>query len=227
MVARPPLSPLAVIKGLRTRYPPFVTALTWKTDWQLLVAVILSAQCTDARVNAVTPPLFKALPTMKDFATVPQAQLEALIFSTGFYKNKAKNIIGAANTILAHHNGTIPDTMAQLIAIPGVGRKTANVFLHVIHEKAEGVVVDTHIYRVSRRTGAATGNTPEHVEREIMANLQQKHWIEYGNLTIQHGREICHARTPDCPNCPLKTTCPSSRVVNSRRRNDSKSIAKR
>jgi len=213
MKSRPALEPLAVIKGLRKRYLPFVTALTWKSEWQLLVAVILSAQCTDERVNRVTPPLFKALPTMRDFATVPQATLEKLIFSTGFYKNKAKNIKAAASTIITKHNSSIPDSMEELVAIPGVGRKTANVFLHVIHKKAEGIVVDTHIYRVSKRTGAARGNTPEQVERSLIQSLPKKYWIEYGNLTIQHGREICYARKPDCSACPLKTTCPSSLVM--------------
>ncbi len=209
------LTPLAVIRGLRKRYPPFVTALTGKNEWQFLVAVMLSAQCTDARVNTVTPVLFKALPTMRDFVTVPQTKLEKLIFSTGFYRSKAKNIIAAAKTITTSHGGVIPATLSELIAIPGVGRKTANVFLHVIHKKAEGIVVDTHIYRVSRRTGAASGNTPEQVEREIIAALPKKYWIEYGNLTIQHGRELCHARKPDCANCPLKKVCPSSIVQGS------------
>ena len=209
------LTPLTVIRGLRKRYPPFVTALTWNDEWQLLVAVMLSAQCTDARVNTVTPVLFKTLPTMRDFVTVPQGNLEKLIFSTGFYKNKAKNIIAAAKTITTKHDRIIPNTMNELITIPGVGRKTANVFLHVIHKKVEGIVVDTHIYRVSRRTGVAKGNTPEQVEREVMAVLPKKYWIEYGNLTIQHGRELCHARKPDCANCPLKKVCPSSIVQSS------------
>lgn len=214
---RPPLTPLAVIKGLRKRYPPFVTALTWKTDWQLLVAVILSAQCTDERVNRVTPALFKALPTIKDFVHVPQLKLEKLIFSTGFYRSKAKNIKAAARTIIERHNGQVPATMDELVALPGVGRKTANVILHVVHEKTEGIVVDTHIYRVSKRTGAARGNTPEQIERNLMQSLSKRYWIEYGNLAIQHGRAICHARKPDCTRCPLKNTCPSSLTAKAKR----------
>jgi endonuclease-3 len=213
---RPPLTPLHVIQGLRKRYPPFVTALSWKDEWQLLVAVILSAQCTDERVNRVTPALFKALPTVQDFSTVPQTKLEKLIFSTGFYRSKAKNIQAAANAIIKHHGGAVPSTMAELVAIPGVGRKTANVFLHAVHKKAEGIVVDTHIYRVSRRTGAARGDTPEQVERDLMTRLPRRYWIEYGNLTIQHGRAVCHARKPNCAECPLKRRCPSSIATASR-----------
>lgn len=205
-----PTTPLAVLRALRRRYYLHTTALDYKNEWQLLVAIILSAQCTDARVNMVTPVLFKALPRVQDYVTVPQAKLEKLIYSTGFYRNKAKNIKAAASALVSEHKGKIPDSMDALVEIPGVGRKTANVFLRVAHEKAEGIVVDTHIFRVSRRTGAASGKTPEQVERELMEGLPRKHWIAYGDLAIQHGRVLCHARKPDCANCPLKTKCPSA-----------------
>ena len=204
------MKPLAVLKGLEKTYTPFVTALDYKTEWQLLVAIMLSAQCTDARVNRVTPVLFQALPNIDSFVRVPQAKLERLIFSTGFYKNKAKNIKAAAKKIGEEFDGKLPSSMEQLITIPGVGRKTANVFLQVVHNKAEGVVVDTHIYRVSKRTGVSSGNTAEQVEQDIMKALPKKYWILYGDLTIQHGRTICFARKPNCAGCPLNKQCPSA-----------------
>lgn len=204
------MSPLTVLEGLSKKYKSFTTALDYKTEWQFLVAIILSAQCTDNRVNKVTPVLFTALPEISDFASAPVTKIEKLIFSTGFYKNKAKNIKAAAQTILREYSGKIPDNMETLVKIPGVGRKTANVFLQVVHKKAEGIVVDTHIFRVSNRTGASKGKTPEQVEHELMRALPKKYWILYGNLAIQHGRVLCHARKPDCASCPLKTTCPSA-----------------
>lgn len=198
----------SVVKILSKHYSLHITALKYKTEWQLLVAIMLSAQCTDARVNKVTPILFKELPKVEDFAKIPNARLEKLIFSTGFYKAKTKNIKAAAKYLIAKHNSNVPSSMQELIKVPGVGRKTANVFLQVVHKKAEGVVVDTHIFRVSRRTGVSKANTAQQVEKDIMAQLPKKQWIAYGDLTIQHGRVICHARKPDCEHCPLKNTCP-------------------
>lgn len=199
-----------VLSGLAKKYDAHVTALSYGSEWELLVAVALSAQCTDARVNQVTPKLFKALPSIEDFARVRLPVLEKLIFSTGFYKSKARNLKAAASTILRDYHGIIPDSMEHLIRVPGVGRKTANVFLAVVHKKAEGITVDTHIFRVSRRTGAASGNTPEQVERALMAALPRKEWIRYADLAIQHGRVLCHARKPSCSACPLRKQCPSS-----------------
>ena len=199
-----------VIELLKREYPLHKTALGYRNEWQLLVAIILSAQCTDARVNQVTPPLFKELPEIKDFAKAPLKKIERLIFSTGFYKNKAKNIKAAAQKITGDFKGRIPDSMQELVTIPGVGRKTANVFLHVVHEKSEGVVVDTHIFRVSRRTGVSKGRTAEQVEREVMKQLPKRQWIAYGDYVIQHGRKICHARKPECGKCLLNKECPSA-----------------
>lgn len=204
------MSPLAVIRGLEKAYAPHVTALSYRNEWELLVAIVLSAQCTDARVNMVTPKLFAELPGVQDFARAPQARIEKLIYSTGFYKNKAKNLKAAAQKLAADYGGKLPDSMEELITIPGVGRKTANVFLHVVHRKAEGVVVDTHIFRVSKRTGVSAGKTAEQVERDVMRKLDKKYWILYGDLAIQHGRVICHARKPECSRCPLNKTCPSA-----------------
>ena len=202
------MTPLEVIRLLRKRYLLHKTSLVYRDEWQFLVAIILSAQCTDARVNLVTPGLFKALPRLNDFAAAPQKKLEQLIFSTGFYKNKARSIKGAAQTILEKYHGTIPNSMDELVTIPGVGRKTANVFLHVVHGKAEGVVVYTHIFRVSRRTGVSNGTSADQVERDVMRQLPKQHWIIYGDLVIQHGRKTCHARKPACRQCILNTRCP-------------------
>lgn len=199
-----------VIRLLRKEYSLHKTALGYGSEWQLLVAIILSAQCTDARVNIVTPGLFRELPGVRDFVVAPIKKIEKLIFSTGFYKNKARNIKAAAQKITGDFKGKIPDSMEKLITIPGVGRKTANVFLHVVHQKIEGVVVDTHIFRVSRRTGVSGGKTAEQVERDVMGQLPKKQWIAYGDYAIQHGRKICHARKPECGKCILSKECPSA-----------------
>jgi endonuclease-3 len=199
-----------VLRFLDERYPPLAVPLTHTNPWELLVAVILSAQCTDARVNTVTPALFAAYPTPQAMAGAPLARLEALVKPTGFYRNKAANLKACALAVATRHGGSVPATMAELVALPGVGRKTANVILHAVHDRAEGIVVDTHIFRVSRRTGAATGETPEQVERELMAALPRASWKRYGDVTIQHGRVTCHARKPACQECPLATRCPSS-----------------
>ncbi len=207
---RKPMKPLAVIKGLQGTYKEFKTPLTHTTDWQLLFAVLLSAQTTDANVNKVTAVLFKELPSVEAIANAPIRTLEQLVHSTGYYQAKAKNLKGAANAILKDFGGHIPHSMEQLITIPGVGRKTANVFLHVWHGIAEGVVVDTHIFRVSKRTGVSDGNTPQQVERDVMRTLAKEHWKEYADLTIQHGRQICEARKPRCDVCPINKQCPSA-----------------
>lgn len=208
---RAPLSARVVLRALDDHYPPIAVPLTHRSPWELLVAVILSAQCTDARVNTVTPALFRAYPTPRALANAAQADVEALVKPTGFYRMKAKNLIACARAVDARHGGVVPPTMPELIALPGFGRKTANVILHAVHDRAEGIVVDTHIFRVSRRTGAASGETPEHVERELMATLPKTAWKRYGDVAIQHGRVICHARTPACEQCPLRAKCPSSR----------------
>lgn len=203
---------LSLVKTLSKHYKLHKSALSYKSEWQLLVAIILSAQCTDAQVNKVTPALFKALPKVQDMSAVNQTKLEKLIFSTGFYKNKAKNVKAAAQHLIEKHEGKIPATMNELVKVPGVGRKTANVFLSVVHNKAEGVVIDTHIFRVSQRIGVSKGNTAEQVERDVMEQLPKRYWISYGDLVIQHGRKICHARKPDCVHCPLKKTCSSANL---------------
>ncbi len=207
---RAPLSAITVLRKLEPGYPPLATPLNYNNPWELLVAVILSAQCTDARVNLVTPELFAKLPGAAAMAKAPILTIEKLIHSTGFYKSKAKNLKACAQAVLNNHSGSIPESMRELIALPGVGRKTANVVQQVIHGRVEGIVVDTHIFRVSWRTGAATKSTPQQVERELMETLPKSKWQRYGEVAIQHGRVVCHARKPDCVNCPLMKTCPSS-----------------
>ena len=182
------------------------TELNYSSDFLLLIAVILSAQCTDKRVNLVTKKLFKELDTPEDFANVETAKLEKLIFSTGFYKNKAKNIIACSKEIVKR-GGQLPKTIEELTNLAGVGRKTANVVLSELHGISEGVVVDTHIFRVSTRLGITKGKTPEQVEKELMNILDKKDWIKYGNIMIQHGRTRCKSRKPDCENCEVKNIC--------------------
>jgi endonuclease-3 len=175
--------------------------------WELLVATILSAQCTDVRVNMVTPELFRRFPTPQKMAKATLPQLEALIRTTGFFHNKAKSIQGAARKIVSNFNGQVPQTLAELITIPGAARKTANVVLGVAYGKAEGVVVDTHVFRITHRLGLAKGETPQKVEQELMRILPQSCWIDFSHQIIHHGRQICEARKPKCDRCNLEQLC--------------------
>jgi endonuclease III len=199
----------AILKALDEAYPNVKCALTHRSPWELLVATILSAQCTDARVNIVTPELFKHFPTPAAMAKATLPQLEALIRTTGFYHNKAKSIQGAARKIIADFNGQVPQTLAELITIPGAARKTANVVLGVSFKKAEGVVVDTHVFRIAHRLGLAKGDTPQKVEQELMKVIPQDRWIDFSHQIIHHGRQICEARKPKCDRCNLEQLCHS------------------
>ena len=180
-----------------------------RSPWELLVATILSAQCTDVRVNLVTPELFRRFPTPAAMAKATLPQLEALIRSTGFFRNKAKSIQGAARKLISDFNGQLPRTLAEFITIPGAARKTASVVLGVCFNKAEGVVVDTHVFRIARRLGLAKAETPEKVERELMRILPQDRWIDFSHQIIQHGRQVCAARKPKCDRCNLEQLCSS------------------
>jgi len=200
----------AILKGLDEAYPAVECALTHKSPWELLVATILSAQCTDVRVNMVTPELFRRFPTPQKMAKATLPQLEAQIRTTGFFHNKAKSIQGAARKIIADFNGQVPQTLAELITIPGAARKTANVVLGVCFGKAEGVVVDTHVFRISRRLGLAKGDTPQKVEQELMQILPQSRWISFSHQIIHHGRAVCDARKPKCNRCNLEQLCNSN-----------------
>ena len=197
----------AILKGLDEAYPDVDCALTHRSPWELLVATILSAQCTDVRVNMVTPELFKRFPTPAAMAKAALPELEALIRTTGFFHNKAKSIQGAARKIIADFTGQVPQTLAELITIPGAARKTANVVLGVSFGKAEGVVVDTHVFRIARRLALAKGDTPQKVEQELMRVLPQDRWIAFSHQLIHHGRQVCIARKPKCDRCNLEQLC--------------------
>lgn len=199
-----------IVAILRENYPESRTALRHEDPFQLLVATILSAQCTDARVNMVTPSLFGKYPTAAHFARAKQAILEKEIRSTGFFRNKARNIIGAAKHIVAEHGGNVPDTMEELVALPGVARKTANIVLSSVYGKAEGIAVDTHVRRLSRRLGLSAEEDPVKIERDLMAIVPKGDWLDFNHLLVNHGRAICRAKKPRCPDCPLKRLCPSA-----------------
>ena len=195
---------------LRATYPDAECALVHHSPWELLVATILSAQCTDKRVNMVTPALFARYPTVEDFASASRVELEDAIRSTGFFRNKAKNIQGAARVILEKFGGAVPDTMAELLELPGVARKTANVVLGVAFAVADGVVVDTHVARLSQRLRFTREKDPKKIERDLMEFVPQPDWIVTGHLLIHHGRALCAARKPACGACPLQELCPSA-----------------
>ena len=199
----------AILKALDEAYPDAMCALDHRTPWELLVATILSAQCTDVRVNMVTPELFRRFPTPAAMAQASLPGLEELIRTTGFFRNKAKSIQGAARRIIADFGGEVPRTLAELITVPGAARKTANVVLGVCFGKAEGVVVDTHVFRIARRLELAKGDTPEKVEQELMQVLPRERWISFSHQVIQHGRKVCDARKPKCNECNLEPLCRS------------------
>jgi endonuclease-3 len=199
----------ALVAAFPKVYPDAHCELNFKTPLQLLVATILSAQCTDKRVNMVTPSLFARYRSAADFARARPAELEKAIQSTGFFRNKARSIRAAAAAIQTQHKGKVPQTMEELRALPGVGRKTANVVLGNAFSKNEGVVVDTHVARLSQRLGLTTHKDPEKIERDLMKLIQQKDWTNWSHWLIWHGRRRCFARKPDCPNCEVLKLCPS------------------
>jgi endonuclease-3 len=210
---RKPLAPervAGILDALAKSYPNVVCALNHTSAWELTVATILSAQCTDARVNLVTPALFKAYPTPKTMAAASLPEIEALIRTTGFFHNKAKSIQGAAKTVVEQFGNKVPQTMDELLQLPGVARKTANVVLGSFYEIAVGVVVDTHVLRLSRRLELTKNTTPEKVEQDLMKIIPQDRWIAFSHELIHHGRQICIARNPKCADCPLETLCNSA-----------------
>jgi endonuclease-3 len=193
---------------LKADYPEARTALAHEDPFQLLVATILSAQCTDVRVNMVTPKLFARFPNAQALALARSEELEALIHSTGFFRNKARNLIGCARGLVAHHKGKVPDSMEALTALDGVGRKTANVVLGSAFGKHVGVVVDTHVSRLSNLLGLTSSANPEQVERDLMALVPKRAWTLFSHLLIYHGRAVCIARRPQCAACSLYEYCP-------------------
>ncbi|MGH9498351.1 MAG: endonuclease III [Terriglobales bacterium] len=211
--ARTKYNPLAperiadILKRLDQLYPKVTCALTHKSAWELLVATILSAQSTDVNVNRVTPGLFARYPTVEDFAALTPEQLQPDIRSTGFFRNKAKSVVGAAKKIVAEFGGQVPPAMDQLLTLPGVARKTANVVLGTWFKKAEGVVVDTHVTRISRRLELTRNTDAPKIEQDLMKLIPRQKWILFSHQIIWHGRKLCMARGPKCIECPLENLC--------------------
>ena len=197
-----------VVRGLAKTYPDVECALLYQSPYELLVATILSAQCTDERVNKTTPALFKKYPDFAALAKSTQPAVEKLVKSTGFFRAKAKNIRGMAKTVVEEHNGELPVDFEALVKLSGVGRKTANVVLGTAFGIPSGVVVDTHVKRISNLLGLTSSKNPEIIERDLIELLPKKEWINYSHRMIHHGRQICIARRPNCPECPLLKCCP-------------------
>jgi endonuclease-3 len=197
----------AILAGLEETYPEVRCALHHEGAWQLLVATILSAQCTDVRVNLVTPALFKKYPTAALLARIEPEELEPVIRSTGFFRNKAKNIVGAARRVMEEFGGAVPETMEELLTLPGVARKTANVVLGSWFGQGVGIVVDTHVQRISRRLELSGADDSKKIEQELMKVIPQAKWIEFSHQVIHHGRALCVARGPKCAGCPLEALC--------------------
>ena len=203
-------SPLAILKTLRATYPHAHCELLFRNPFELLIATILSAQCTDVRVNMVTPALFAKYPDARRMAAASQEDIEALIRSTGFYRNKAKNIRAASAALVEKHGGHVPRELDALTVLPGVGRKTANVVLGNAYGIEAGIVVDTHVARLGQRLGLTKHTDPVKIERDLVKVIPQKDWTLWSHLLIWHGRRRCYARKPDCPHCELATLCPSA-----------------
>jgi endonuclease-3 len=202
----------AIVELLQQTWGHAVCELDFQNPYQLLVATILSAQSTDRRVNMVTPSVFARYPSPAALAEADPAELERLIHSTGFFRNKARSLIGMARKVVADHGGEIPRSMEQMLGLPGVARKTANVVLGTAFGIPTGVVVDTHVARVTTRLGLTREEDPKRIEQDLMAVVPRERWIDFGHQVIWHGRRICHARKPECPACPLAPVCPSAMV---------------
>ena len=199
-----------ILKQLDRDYPDAECALRHNSAWELLAATILSAQCTDVRVNKVTPHLFAAYPTVADVAEAPLEHLEDLVRTTGFFRNKSKSLKGSAQLIVKKFGGRVPSRMDQLVTLPGVARKTANVVTGTWFGKSTGVVVDTHVQRVSKRLGLTEEKDPKKIERNLMDLLPRTRWVPYSHQIIHHGRKVCNARRPRCDQCGLTNLCPAA-----------------
>lgn len=197
-----------IVTRLAQTYPVALCALNHESPFQLLAATILSAQCTDERVNMVTPELFRRWPTPQALAVAKQSDVEEVVHSTGFFRAKAANLIGMASGLVKDHNGELPRTLAELTALPGVGRKTANVLLGTAFAIPSGVVVDTHVKRITTLLGLTEATSAERIEQDLMALLPESEWINFSHRLIHHGRRICIARRPKCDECPLRPHCP-------------------
>jgi len=201
-----------ILKRLAKRYPSPESALHWSTPWELLVATALSAQCTDERVNMVTPVLFARWPDVAAMAGANPKEVEKVIYSTGFYKNKTKNLLHAATTIMENFQGEVPQTMEELITLGGVARKTANIVLSNAFGIQEGIAVDTHVKRICFRLGLTTSTNPQVIEKELMPLFPRESWGDINHCLVLFGREVCPARKPHCPECELEDICPKIEV---------------
>ena len=201
-----------VLKILKKLYPEVFCALHYKNPYELAVSTILSAQCTDERVNLTTPALFRRYPTADKLARAKIADVEKLVYSTGFYKNKARNLIKLGKVLVAQHGGTIPNNLTALEKLPGIGRKTANVVLGNAFGIASGIAVDTHVTRIMNLLGIVDSKNALIIERELKSLVPQKEWINFTHYIITHGREVCIARRPQCGRCALKSLCPSCQI---------------
>jgi endonuclease-3 len=201
-----------ILARLRRTYPRTRLALDFQSPLQLLMATVLAAQCTDERVNQVTPPLFRRYPAARDFAAADLADLEEMVRTTGFFRNKAKALKNLGMALVAEHGGEVPDTLELLVALPGVGRKTANVVLGNAFGRNEGVAVDTHVQRLSRRLFLTGEEDPEKIERDLVALLPREEWTRFALLLQDHGRKTCKARKPECAACPVADLCPSAEI---------------
>lgn len=205
-----------VVRHLRDDYPDASCALVHRSPFELLIATILSAQCTDARVNQVTRELFRKYRCPADFARLPVAKLERAIRSTGFFRNKAKNIKACCHMLVDNYDGEIPRDLDQLVMLPGIGRKTANVVLGTAYGLATGVVVDTHVARLSRRLGLTEAKDPRKIEQDLMHLIPRQEWVDFSHRMIHHGRQVCDARKPRCDACSMERFCPKNGVISQR-----------
>ncbi|MCF7812734.1 endonuclease III [Candidatus Gracilibacteria bacterium] len=212
------ISPKVFTERLLKEYAGEICHLDWDKNrpWTLLFAVILSAQCTDKRVNMVTPHLFREFPDLESYVARPVEEIQSIIRSTGFFRSKAKALKGSAEKMLLEFKGQVPDTMEGLTSLPGVARKTANVILWNIYEKNEGFVVDTHVGRIARRTGLTNEKNPIKVEKDLMKQLPRNHWGEMSHMLVQFGRDTCKAPVPNCSECFFNDICPQKGVTRSR-----------
>ena len=202
-----------IIDILKKTYPHSRTALRFKTPLQILVATILSAQCTDEKVNQITPSLFRKYGSAIDFFRARREELEGEIRPTGFFRNKAKNIINASKKMVEDFGGNVPDSMKQLITLPGVARKTANIVLSSAFGKAEGIAVDTHVKRLAGRLGLSKEKDPDKIEKDLMSIVPKKNWLDFNYMLVNHGRAVCQARKPCCPSCKINHLCPSFKEI--------------
>lgn len=205
-----------ILKRLRERYPAPEGALHWASPWELLVSTVLAAQCTDVRVNQVTPEFFRRWPTIPSLAAASEEEVEGVIRSTGFFRNKAKNLVAAARRITKEHQGQVPETMEGLLSLPGVARKTANIVLSNAFGRHEGIAVDTHVRRLSFRLGLTSSTDPKKIELDLMPLFPQQAWGEINHLLVWHGRDVCQARNPKCRGCLLRDICPQCGLADPR-----------